>query len=82
MSDTNDKVKHSKRIQNTESHIAKQEKIAKAHGFLHKIKHKFHKLTATTCGNSNCVMCGNPRKFFNEKTVQEKSFKQTEKWDD
>jgi len=24
------------------------------------------------CGDSNCVMCGNPRKFFNEPTQQEK----------
>jgi hypothetical protein len=25
-----------------------------------------------TCGDSNCAMCGNPRKFFKEVTTQEK----------
>lgn len=26
-----------------------------------------------TCGDSNCVMCGNPRKFWKELTLKEKS---------
>lgn len=30
------------------------------------------KVSWCTCGNSNCVMCGNPRKFFGELTIQEK----------
>ena len=34
--------------------------------------HRYHKVSGMTCGDSNCVMCGNPRKFFNEPTQQEK----------
>jgi hypothetical protein len=33
------------------------------------------------CGNPNCVMCANPRKVWKEKTIQEKRFEQTEKFD-
>ena len=36
--------------------------------------HRFHKKNALNCGDSNCVMCGNPRKFFNEKTISERRF--------
>jgi hypothetical protein len=36
------------------------------------------KHSATTCGDSNCVMCGNPRKFWGEPTIQEKRFDQKE----
>lgn len=76
------KEKRSKRLHKDEVHIAKQLDIAKSHGFPVKAgqEHRLHKLSGTTCGDSNCVMCGNPRKFFKEKTVQEKSFKQTESW--
>ena len=34
--------------------------------------HRFHKVKSLNCGDPNCAMCGNPRKFFNEKTIQEK----------
>ena len=30
----------------------------------------------SNCGNPNCVMCGNPRKTFKEKTIQEKRLEQ------
>ena len=33
--------------------------------------------TPTPC---SCWMCGNPRKFFQEPTLQEKSFAQTGVW--
>jgi hypothetical protein len=33
--------------------------------------HRYHKLSGMTCGSSRCVMCGNPRKFFDERTMQE-----------
>ena len=29
---------------------------------------------ACTAKNCSCYMCGNPRKFFNEPTLEEKSF--------
>lgn len=45
-------------------------------------KHSYHKMasmqvnTACVC---SCFMCGNPRKFFNEKTIQERSLEELEK---
>ena len=73
MSTEQDKFKHSKRMLKDDAHIAKQLKIAKSHGFPIKNDeaHRLHKLSGTTCGDPNCVMCGNPRKFFGEKTIQE-----------
>lgn len=84
MSHEQDKQKHSTRLLNKESYIKRQADIAKAHGFPVKAgqEHRLAKHSATTCGDSNCVMCGNPRKFFGEKTVAEKSFDQTQKWMD
>lgn len=72
MSTETDKFKHSKRLLKDENAIKKQAKIAKANGTSLKRAHGFAKTHAMTCGDSNCVMCGNPRKFFNEPTQQEK----------
>jgi len=72
MSTENDKFKHSKRLAKDNNAIKRQEKIAKAHGFPTGPEHRLAKVHAATCGDSNCVMCGNPRKFFGERTVQEK----------
>jgi hypothetical protein len=77
MSDESSKFKHSKRLLKSTNHINKQVKIAKAHGMPVENPHAYAKRSATTCGDSNCVMCGNPRKFFKEKTIQEKRFEQT-----
>lgn len=57
-------------------HIGRQTKIAKACGinFVAEQPHRNHKKSAVTCGNANCVMCGNPRKFFGEVTMQEVRF--------
>lgn len=79
-----DKEKHSRRLLDDEKYIAKQVKIAKSHGFPIKVgeEHRMHKVSGTTCGDSNCVMCGNPRKFWKERTMQEKKFIQTEAWND
>ena len=71
MSTEEDKFKKSKRLLKDENAIKKQSKIAKAHGFPTGPEHRLAKVHATTCGDSNCVMCGNPRKFFGEETVQE-----------
>lgn len=71
MSTETDKFKHSKRLLKDENAIKKQAKIAKAHGSNRPV-HAYAKTHAMTCGDSNCVMCGNPRKFFNEPTQQEK----------
>lgn len=76
MSNEINKTKHSKRRHNNFMKIAKQVKIAKSHGIEIEEPHRLAKKHATNCGNSNCVMCGNPRKFTNEKTIQERKFEQ------
>jgi hypothetical protein len=82
MSTEEDKIKHSKRLQKEENAIKKQMKIAKAHGIDVKEPHKFAKHHAMDCGNPECAVCGNPRHLFKDNlTIQEKSFKQTEKWE-
>ena len=82
MSNQVERFKHSKRLQKKTRAIKKQTSIARAHGFPTGPEHRLSKIHATTCGDSHCAMCGNPRKFFKEKTVQEKSFEQTKKWTD
>ena len=84
MSHEESKLKHSKRIQQKQNHIARQYKIAKAHDLINVSKdikepHRLAKRTAMTCGDPNCWMCGNPRKFFKERTIQEQKFNQKEK---
>jgi hypothetical protein len=84
MSTEEDKFKHSKRVQQKENHINRQMSIRKAHStpdygtVLSKSEspHRYHKVSGMTCGDSNCVMCGNPRKFFDEPTQQEKRLTQ------
>jgi hypothetical protein len=79
MSKEEDKFKKSKRILKDENAIKRQIKIAKAHGFPTGPEHRLAKVHATTCGDSNCVMCGNPRKFFGELTYQEQKLFQHDK---
>jgi hypothetical protein len=76
MSHEEEKVKHSKRILKTDNAVKKQVKIAKEFGIPVKEPHKFAKLHAMNCGNPKCFMCSNPRKVFNEKTIQEKRLEQ------
>lgn len=82
MSSENEKVKHSKRLHKEEAAIKRQVKIAKEYGVPVTEPHKFAKRHALNCGNPKCVMCANPRKVFNEKTIQEQKFEQTEKYDE
>lgn len=77
MSNESHKLKHSERLAQKDTHIKRQMKIRKAHGFPADEAHKYHKVSGVTCGDSNCVMCGNPRKFFKERTIQEKRFIQS-----
>jgi hypothetical protein len=72
MSTEDDKFKHSKRLAKDKNAIKKQTKIAQVHGFPTGPEHRLAKVHAATCGDSSCAMCGNPRKFFGERTVQEK----------
>lgn len=78
MASANEKDKHGERIQQKENKLTKKMKLAKEYGLNHVLKkpHKYHKTSLFNCGDSNCVMCGNPRKFFKEKTIQEKRFEQ------
>lgn len=81
------KEKHSKRIQRKINYMMKQLRIRnfKLTGFRYNDKndaHRYHKKSGLTCGNTNCFMCGNPRKFSNERTIQEKRFVQRELFDE
>lgn len=76
MSDQVERYKHSKRLAKKTRAIQKQKQIAKAHGFPTGAEHRLSKIHATTCGDSKCALCGNPRKFFKERTIQEKRFYQ------
>lgn len=78
MSDESAKIKRSKRIHKEETVIKKQQKIAIQHGLdrkeVEREPHRFAKHHAMDCGNPTCSLCGNPRKIFGEKTIQEKKF--------
>lgn len=78
MSDSQDKFKNSKRRHKDENAIKRQVKIAKEYNFPIKDNGRFAKMHATNCGDPDCVMCGNPRKFFSELTVQEQRFNQVD----
>lgn len=82
MSNQVERYKHSRRLLKKTTAIQRQKKIAQAHGFPAGPDHRFSKIHAMTCGDSRCAMCGNPRKFFKEKTRQERSFEQTQGWQD
>jgi hypothetical protein len=78
MSKEEDKFKHSKRLLKDENAIKKQVKIAKEH----KVSefnpsgldqpHRYNKHHAMDCGNPGCMLCANPRRAWNELTIQEK----------
>jgi len=82
MSDTDNKLRHSKRLHAKARSIKRQMRIRKMHSFVvngmsesntkYDQPHRYHKRSGMTCGDSNCAMCGNPRKFFKERTIQEK----------
>jgi hypothetical protein len=77
MSTEEDKIKHSKRLHDEETAIARQVRIAKEFGVPVKEAHKFAKHHAMNCGNPKCFMCANPRKVFKEKPMQELKFEQS-----
>lgn len=81
MSNEEDKIKHSKRLLKDKNAINKQVKIAKNAGLKVDEPHKFAKHHAMDCGNPKCMMCSR-EKVFGERTIQEKKFIQTEKWED
>lgn len=81
MTQPSDKSVRGRRIQQKNRHIARQVRIRQAHKFSGPDNkadspHRYHKVSGVTCGDSRCFMCGNPRKFFKERTMQEKRFEQ------
>jgi len=74
MSKDEDKIKHSKRLLKDENAIKKQVKIAKSHGMPVENAHGFAKHHVMDCGQPGCIVCGNRRKVWGEKTVQEQKF--------
>ena len=88
MSDQDTKNKNSRRRHSDETAIAKQTKIAKAHGGANPIydkePHRLAKHHAMDCGNPDCYLCGNPRHTHKDKlTAQEKRlFQDVEKQTD
>lgn len=87
MSHEEDKIHHSERLHQKETKIKRQLQLAKNYGY-HKLSsvmskmpfmlqpHRHHKTKIFNCGDPKCYMCGNPRKFMKEKTMQEKRFEQ------
>jgi len=73
-----DKFKKRKRLQKDENAVARQVKIAKAHGMTNKdlaVKepHRLAKHHVMDCGNPQCPLCGNPRRTHKDTlTAQEK----------
>lgn len=77
MSDQLQRELRSKRLYQADVHIARRQKIRKNHSIPAVDQpHRLYKSVCLACGNSNCVMCGNPRKFWNEPTIQERRFNQ------
>ena len=71
MSDAQDRIKHSRRISKTRDAEIRQVKIARAHGVTVKEYHRYAKHHAMNCGRPHCLLCGNPRRIWREKTIQE-----------
>lgn len=78
MSNETAKYINSRRRHKNDVAIARQVKIAKAHGFgfQHKAIKEPHRLAkhhAMDCGNPQCPLCGNPRRTHKDTlTAQEK----------
>ena len=83
MSTAEDKFHHSKRLHKDEVAIERQVRIAKDY-YMHQDRkwkyieqpHRNHKKHILNCGDPKCYMCGNPRKWFNEESMQERKHKQ------
>ena len=76
MSDEVFKFAHSRRMLHKQNAVERNKKIMKAYGLEVTEPHKFHKQSPLNCGQARCVMCGNPRRIFGEKTIQEQSIEQ------
>ena len=84
MSEEYDKFKHSRRRQQKENYVHRQADILKAYHLEPKNgqEHRYAKHSSMNCGNPKCILCSNPRKIFNEKTIQEQRHEQSKLWDE
>ena len=57
-------------------HIQRQVRIAKSCDMTTVLEqpHRLHKKAAMDCGNPRCFVCGNSRRTFGHKTLQETKF--------
>ena len=78
MSNSDDKSKRSRRIQQDDRAIQRQVTIAKTVGLPVVEAHRYIKKRAMDCGNPECPVCGNPRKLYKQKTIQERRQEQNE----
>jgi len=68
--------KRAKRRRLTTNTIERQKRIAKSAQLPIDQPHRFAKHHATNCSRPKCICCGNPRKVWKQKTIQEKKFLQ------
>jgi hypothetical protein len=78
MEDGGVELKRAKRRRLTTNAINRQKRIAKSSTW-HNSKlleqpHRMAKHHALDCGQPGCVVCGNPRKIWKQKTLQERKF--------
>jgi hypothetical protein len=77
MSNDTAKFLNSRRRHKNDVAVARQVRIARQHGLgfrdrVIKEPHRLAKHHAMDCGQPGCMLCGNPRKIFKERTAQEK----------
>jgi len=80
MASEDQKIRRSKRMANTETHIKKQVKIARGAGIKVKEKHRYAKQRALDCGVPRCPICDIHHTPKRQKTLQELKFLETEKY--
>jgi hypothetical protein len=80
MSSQEQRIRHSKRRANTQTHIKKQVKIARNAGLKVEEEHRFAKHHALDCGVPHCPLCDYNHTPKRLKTLQELKFIETEKY--
>lgn len=68
-------LKRARRRRLTTNAINRQKRIAKLSTWNHKTlsqPHRWAKHHAMDCGRPRCMVCGNPRKIWKQRTIQEK----------
>ncbi len=76
MSNSRDRIRTSRRRLRDENAVKRQIRIARMNGAPVAEPHKFAKHHAMNCGRPGCMLCGNPRRIFKERTIQEQRMMQ------